>query len=71
MKQIILYSSGCPQCRVLKKKLEDKNIQFTLNTNVEQMEKMGFTRVPILEIDGELMDFAAANKWINEQEITK
>jgi len=27
-KKLTLYSTGCPQCRILKKKLEEKNIKF-------------------------------------------
>ena len=69
MSKIILYSTGCPQCNVLKKKLMSKGIEFVENTDKEQMLSMNFTRVPILEVDGKQMDFSAANKWINEQEV--
>ena len=69
MSKIILHSTGCPQCNVLKKKLMSKGIAFTENTDKEQMLSMNFTRVPILEVDGKQMDFSAANKWINEQEV--
>lgn len=68
MSKIVLHSTGCPQCVVLEKKLTAKGIEFTKNTDKEQMLSMNFTRVPILEVDGKQMDFAAANKWINEQE---
>lgn len=69
MSKIILFSTGCPQCNVLKKKLMSKGIEFVENTDKEQMLSMNFTRVPILEVDGKQMDFSAANKWINEQEV--
>lgn len=68
MSKIILYSTGCPQCKVLKDKLIGKGISFTENTDREQMMSMNFVRVPILEVDGVRMNFAEANKWINEQE---
>lgn len=68
MSKIILYSTGCPQCKVLKDKLNNKGIVFTENTDREQMMSMNFVRVPILEVDGVRMNFAEANKWINEQE---
>lgn len=69
MSKIVLYSTGCPQCCVLKKKLENKGIEFIENNDKEQMLSMNFTRVPVLEVDGKQMDFVAANKWINEQEV--
>lgn len=68
MSKITLYSTGCPQCKVLKDKLISKGISFTENTDREQMMSMNFVRVPILEVDGVRMNFAEANKWINEQE---
>lgn len=68
MNKIILYSTGCPSCNVLKKKLAAKGIQFEENNDQELMRSMNFVRVPVLDVDGNQMDFAAANNWINEQE---
>lgn len=68
MSKVILYSTGCPSCNVLKKKLAAKGIQFEENTDQELMRSMNFVRVPVLDVDGKQMDFAAANNWINEQE---
>lgn len=65
---IILYSTGCPQCNILKNKLKTKGITFIENTDREQMLSMNFVRVPVLEVNGKRMEFAEANKWINEQE---
>ena len=28
---VVLYSTGCPKCKVLKKKLDAKDIKYTLN----------------------------------------
>jgi hypothetical protein len=52
----------------LKKKLTAKGIQFEENNDQELMRSMNFVRVPVLDVDGNQMDFAEANKWINEQE---
>lgn len=68
MSKITLFSTGCPACNVLKKKLTAKGIQFEENNDQELMQSMNFVRVPILDVDGKQMDFSAANKWINEQE---
>ena len=65
MEKIILYSTGCPKCEVLKKKLSDKNITYTEVDDKEQMIKMGMTEVPMVDIDGELKGFGEAVKWIN------
>ena len=33
---------------------------------VDKMIEMGFSVMPMLEVDGVIMDFGTANKWINE-----
>lgn len=65
--KVILYTTHCPKCSVLEKKLTAKNISYSEITDVEIMTKKGFDAVPILEVDGITMDFKAANTWINEQ----
>ena len=67
--KIILYSTGCPKCEVLKKKLKAKNIEYVKNNNVEDMESLGIDQVPVLSVDGNLMSFAEANNWINNTEV--
>jgi len=67
MSEIILYSTGCSRCEVLKKKLNNKQITYTENDNVETMLDLGISSVPMLAVNGELMDFSTATKWINEQ----
>ena len=65
--QIVLYTTHCPKCMVLEKKLKAKNIEYTENTDTDLMISKGFQTTPMLEIDGNIMDFKAANTWINEQ----
>lgn len=69
MMNITLYSTGCPKCIVLKKKLTEKNIEYTENNDIETMASLGIDQVPVLSVDGELLQFADANKWINEREV--
>ena len=63
---VVLYSTGCPKCQVLEKKLNDKHIKYTLETNVDRLIQLGFRMAPILEVDGLLMQFADANKYLND-----
>lgn len=64
---IIFYSTHCPKCNVLEKKLKAKNIEYTEVNDTEIMSSKGFTQVPVLEIDGIAMNFRDANNWINER----
>lgn len=62
-----LYSTGCPKCQVLKKKLDAAGINYTTESDIKIMKDKGFLQVPILEVDGKYMNFTEANKWIGEQ----
>lgn len=65
---VTLYSTGCPRCDILKKKLDDKKIPFVLVTDKDVMLSMNLTQVPVLEVDGELMEYRDAVGWVNNYE---
>lgn len=65
---MILYSSGCPRCEILKKKLDAKGFQYDIFNDIDKMIEMGIETVPVLEVDGEMLNYAEAIKWINEKE---
>lgn len=62
-----LFSTGCPKCTILKKKLSQKGIEYVEVNDIQQMLDVGLQSVPWLEVDGQMMNFEQANKWINEQ----
>jgi glutaredoxin len=66
--KVTLYSTGCPKCKILTQKLNDKNVKYDVVNDVDIMLSKGFETVPMLEVDGNVMDFMSANKWINERE---
>lgn len=63
----MLYSTGCPRCNVLKKKLAEKGIGYTENNSVDEMLSIGIVEVPVLSVDGKLLDFSEAVKWVNDR----
>lgn len=68
MDNIILYTTHCPKCQQLEKRLAQKNIQYTEIDNVEEMLDRGIKSAPYLCVDGELLDFAKAWKWVSQKE---
>lgn len=64
--KIVLYSTGCPRCNVLKTKLKNKDILFEEVNDEDIMINKGFDSVPILEVDGKPYDFKEAVEWINK-----
>ena len=64
---VILYSTGCPKCNILKKKLADAKIDYKVIEDVDVILSKGLKDVPWLEVDGNLMNFVDSSKWINER----
>lgn len=68
-KIIILYSTDCPKCKILETKLNQKNIKYETIKDVNEMQDMGIVAVPMLRVDGQLMNFVEANKWVNSENV--
>lgn len=64
---IILYSTGCPKCNVLKSKLDSKDIKYTTNNSIDEMTSLGIDTVPVLYIDDKRLEFKEAVDWVNNQ----
>lgn len=65
---IILYTTHCPKCKVLEKKLNEKNIPYTTITDIKEIEETGQKTVPLLSVNGNLKDFSEAITWVREYE---
>ena len=63
---IKFYSTGCPRCKVLKTKLDDANLEYEVHDDTEEMLNLGIKGVPVIEVDGERMNFGQAVKWLKE-----
>ena len=61
---IKIYSTGCPKCKILIKKLNEKNIKYEECNDTEIMKVKGIRFLPVLEINGDLLDFKQATEWI-------
>ena len=61
-----LYSTGCPKCKVLKMKLDQKGVEYTICDDTSKMEELGISTVPMLQVDdGEFMNFTTAVQYVN------
>ena len=65
---VTLYSTHCPKCIVLEKKLKEKNIQFNIVSDEDAIIKKGFMTVPMLEVNDNIMNFQEAMRWIMHNE---
>lgn len=62
--KVIMYTTHCPQCKVLEKMLNDKKIEYTQITDINIMKSKGIQSVPYLEVEGVLKNFKESMEWI-------
>lgn len=62
--KVILYSTGCPRCKVLTKKLDETGVVYEVVTDVDRMTALGMKESPMLSVDGVLLNFKNAVEWI-------
>lgn len=64
--KVVLYSNHCPQCMLLSAKLKQNGVNYAEVNDIDLMISKGFQSMPMLEVDGVVMKFADALKWVNE-----
>lgn len=67
MGKVILYEHGCPKCKILRMKLDQKGIVYDTVNDIEAMKAKGFQEAPKLEVDGIIYGFKEAIDWLRGQ----
>ena len=62
--KIVLYSTGCPKCKILKQMLQEHGINFEIIDDVDKMMELGIMQVPQLYDGHNMMGFTQAIQWI-------
>lgn len=65
--EVVLYTIHCPACKILEEQLQKKKINYKVVDDTNTIMKKGINRVPMLEVDGDLMDYGQAWKWTEAQ----
>lgn len=64
---ITLYSTGCPKCQVLEKKMLNDGIDFNISDDVNTLIEKGFMTAPILKVDDKFLEFKDAIDWLKNR----
>lgn len=67
-RKVTIFSTHCPQCNMLEIALKSKGIPFSVVFGEEEIIKRGFSSAPVLEVDGNAMNYRDAIRWVNAQE---
>ncbi len=68
---IIVYSTGCPKCQILCKKLNNKDIPYEICTDTSVIKEKGINSLPVLEWNNALYSFSEANQLINRGDLNE
>ena len=63
----VYTTPACTRCPILKIKLKQKNIKYVESQDMEEMTARGIRAVPMMEVEGVLMDFGKSIGWVNGQ----
>ena len=64
--KVILYTTHCPMCKMLRLKLDKANIKYEICDDVDLMISKGYKKAPMLEVDGNVMSLKEALTWLEE-----
>lgn len=63
----VLYSTGCPKCKILKKKLDEKGVEYSEVNDMDEMLELDIDAVPVLIDGNNRMEFKEALDWVKNQ----
>ena len=69
--KVIFYTTHCPKCTILEKKLKEKAIKYFKNDDMDEMLSLGFMSVPMLKIEEQYLNFEQAIKWLKNNDSKK
>lgn len=64
---ITLYSNGCPRCKILKHRLDEKGIEYEEKNDPEFLQKNRILSFPALVVEGKILKFYNAILWIKNK----
>lgn len=60
---VTLYTTHCPRCKILTRKLDKAGVKYVENEDVEEMKSLGFLSAPILKVGEDTFSFKEACIW--------
>lgn len=63
----VYTAPNCGKCKMLKGMLDHQSIEYSEEGDVLKLIELGFMSAPCLEVNGQMMDYDAAKKWVTGQ----
>ena len=65
---ITLYSTGCPKCQILEKRLKKNNLDFIISNDVDILIEKGFQSAPVMAVGKLFYDYTSAMNLLKKYE---
>lgn len=63
---IKFYTIGCKKCILLKRFLDRSGIQYETVDSIEEIACKDIEELPVLEVNGKMLPYVDAIKWIKD-----
>ena len=63
---IILYSTDCPRCKLVKQMLDIHHVPYTEITDKQAILDRDFDSVPMMDVNGKMMDYSGILTWLEQ-----
>lgn len=63
---VFYHTESCPQCKMVERMLKQKNIEYEENMNIDQMQVLGISHVPVLEVNNNLLTGKAIINYLSK-----
>lgn len=67
MEEIKLYSNGCPKCKILKQRLDEKEIEYIERSDTGFLERNNILSFPVLVIGSKILKYFEAINWLKNK----
>ena len=63
-----LFTTHCPKCRMLEKKMQQMGIEYTESENLDELVRAGYSSAPMIKTDdGKYLNFKEAWNWVSKK----
>lgn len=62
------HITNCPMCEMLEEELQERNIVYESIMDENILREKNILHVPVLEVNGKILNLAESLKWVNEND---
>lgn len=64
--ELVLFTNGCPKCKILEERLDEKNITYISKHNPQVLKDNNLISFPALQVNEKILSFYEAICFLKE-----